>query len=142
LLNASAAAFAKQASEEKMGLRRRIAFVVDDEDIIASTLELILISQGFDARSFVDPVDALRAAQSVSPVLLVTDVVMPKMNGIELANEIRQQYPDCRVLLSSGHGSTSELLLAANVQGHPFEILAKPVHPELLLEKIKLLFGD
>lgn len=125
-----------------MGPHRRIAFVVDDEDLIASTLELILISQGFDARSFMDPLDALRAAQTVSPVLLLTDVVMPKMNGIELANQIRQQWPLCRVLLSSGQGSTNELLAAARLQGHHFEMLAKPVHPDVLLEKIKLLFGD
>jgi DNA-binding response OmpR family regulator len=58
-------------------INRLIAFVVDDGNVIASTLELILIKQGFDARSFVDPVDALRAAQSTSPDLLLTDVVIP-----------------------------------------------------------------
>jgi CheY-like chemotaxis protein len=67
---------------------------------------------------------------------------MPKMNGIELANQIRQLCPNCRVLLSSGQGSTNELLAAASLQGHHFEILAKPVHPELLLEKIRHFFGD
>lgn len=127
----------------RMSLHKRwIAFVVDDEDLIASTLELILISQGFDARSFVDPVDALRAAQSASPDLLMTDVVMPNMTGIELAIQIRQLCPDCKILLSSGQIVTSELLAAAGLQGHQFEILPKPVHPNDLLETIAKLFKD
>ena len=109
---------------------KRIAFVVDDEGIIASTLELILISHGFDARSFVDPHDALSAAQSALPDLLFTDVMMPQMNGIELAVQLRRSCPNCRVLLSSGQPATSELLADAEAAGHHFEILAKPVHPK------------
>jgi CheY-like chemotaxis protein len=60
---------------------RLIAFGLDDENLVASTLELILIHRGFDARSFVDPVEALRAAQSTVPDLLFSDVVMPRMTG-------------------------------------------------------------
>ena len=65
---------------------RSIAFVVDDEDVIASTLELILLSEGFEARSFVDPHDALVASQTSTPDLLLTDVLMPGINGIELGD--------------------------------------------------------
>ncbi|MGA2730465.1 MAG: response regulator [Terracidiphilus sp.] len=121
-------------------VNRRTAFVVDDENIIASTLELILISEGFNARSFVDPLDALNAAQSVSPDLLLTDVIMPNINGIELAIQIRQLCPDCKILLSSGQVMTNDLLVAAGLQGHHFEVLAKPVHPRDLLETIERLF--
>jgi DNA-binding NtrC family response regulator len=123
----------------RKGLNRTV-FVVDDEPVIASTLELILMSQGFATRSFVDPLDALEAAQSVPPHLLVTDVVMPNMNGIELAILIRERCPECKVMLSSGQIVTSELLEAAGLQGHHFEILAKPVHPKVLLEAIERLF--
>ncbi len=119
---------------------KRIAFVVDDEGIIASTLELILISHGFDARSFVDPHDALSAAQSALPDLLFTDVMMPQINVIELAVQLRRSCPNCRVLLSSGQPATSELLADAEAAGHHFEILAKPVHPKTLIEKIEELF--
>lgn len=115
---------------------------MDDEDLIASTLELILLSKGFEARSFVDPLDALSAANSVVPNLLLTDVVMPKLGGIELAIQIKQLHPDCKVLLSSGHNVTSEQLAKASSQGHEFSILVKPVQPETLLAKIEELLAD
>ena len=121
---------------------RSIVFVVDDESIIASTLELILISSGFDARSFVDPLEALQAAESASPDLLLTDVVMPNLTGIQLAIKVQDLRPSCKVLLSSGQTVTAELLDAACLQGHHFEILAKPVHPVDLLEKITEMFGQ
>jgi DNA-binding NtrC family response regulator len=108
--------------------------------MIASTLELILISGGFDARSFVDPVDALRVAHAVAPDLLLTDVIMPRVNGVELAIQIRQLCPDCKVLLYSGQIVTNDLLVAASLDGHNFEILPKPVHPKNLLETIEKLF--
>jgi len=122
-------------------VKRWTVFVVDDENVIARTLELILITQGFDARSFVDPLDAFQAAQNVSPDLLLTDVIMPNMNGIELAIQIKQLCPDCKILLSSGQLVTSELLVEAGLHGHHFEILPKPVHPKVLLETIGKLLG-
>ena len=121
---------------------RSIVFVVDDESIIASTFELILISSGFDARAVVDPLVALQAAESASPDLLLTDVVMPNLTGIQLAIKVQDLRPSCKVLLSSGQTVTAELLDAARLQGHHFEILAKPVHPVDLLEKITEMFGQ
>jgi CheY-like chemotaxis protein len=64
------------------------------------------------------------------------------MSGIDLAVQIRQSYPNCRVLLSSGQPATSELLAQAREAGHQFDILAKPVHPETLIEKIEELFRE
>jgi DNA-binding response OmpR family regulator len=116
-------------------LKRRV-FVVDDENVIASTLELILMSQGFDARSFADPIAALNASQSEAPDLLITDVMMPKMTGIELAVQIRKNCPGCKVLLFSGQVSIVHLLAQAEADGHDFVLVAKPIHPAVLIEKI------
>lgn len=116
-----------------------IAFVVDDENIIASTLELILIAQGFDARSFVDPLDALAAAHVETPQLLITDVMMPNMNGIELAIQVAQLCPECKILLFSGQAATHDLHAEAKARGHDFNLLAKPVHPNMLLQTIREL---
>jgi FixJ family two-component response regulator len=111
-------------------------FVVDDENVIASTLELILRSHGFDAHSFADPIAALAAAQLKSPDLLITDVIMPQMNGVELAIRIKEDCPGCRVLLFSGQGSIVDLLVEAKAAGHNFVLVNKPVHPAVLIEAI------
>jgi DNA-binding NtrC family response regulator len=122
-------------------LKRRV-FIVDDENIIASTLELILLSQGFDAHSYADPLAALMAAQSKSPDLLITDVIMPEMNGIELAVRIRQSCPACKVLLVSGQISIINLLAQAGVEGQDFAFVNKPVHPQVLIEKINEILEE
>jgi len=121
---------------------RTVAFVVDDEDVIASTLELILLSRGFAVRSFVDPTDAAEAARNEKPDFLLTDVMMPTVHGIDLAIKMREINPECCVLLFSGQASTSDLLAKASEEGHCFEILAKPVHPLELLSKIAELLGE
>lgn len=62
------------------------------------------------------------------------DVMLPQMNGIELAGILKENYPSCRVLLISGHPGTSELLNDARSHGSSFEILAKPLHPTFVLD--------
>jgi DNA-binding NtrC family response regulator len=115
-------------------------FVVDDEPVIASTLAAILQMNGFSAKFFTCPLDALAAARLKAPDLLISDVAMPGISGIELAIQVRAQYPACKVLLFSGQAATMDLLEDARVQGHDFDLLLKPVPPtELLLEVGKML---
>lgn len=120
---------------------RLVAYVVDDEEVIASTLELILVAKGFNARSFVDPLEALKQAESAAPDLLITDVMMPEMNGIELAIQVTQRHPHCKILLFSGHASAEDLYSNAKSKGYDFELLTKPVHPNTLIQRISELFG-
>ncbi len=112
-------------------------FVVDDEEVIASTLGMILLQGGFRARSFSKPLEALQAARLEAPDLLIADVVMPLLSGIELAILVREHCPDCKVLLFSGKAATAYLLEDARADGHEFELLSKPVHPSDLLAKIR-----
>jgi len=112
-------------------------FVVDDEYFIASTLASILSLQGFDAFSFTEPLEALRAARNEAPDLLISDVVMPLVSGIELAVRVLQLCPNCKILLFSGEAATSSMLEIARTNGHNFEVLTKPVHPSDLLSKIR-----
>jgi FixJ family two-component response regulator len=125
-----------RAGEHLTEAKRSVVFVVDDESVVASTLEIILLSHGYDTRSFFDPLDALKAAQSVAPTILLADVMMPSMNGLELAIEMRKLYPACKVLLFSGHTGTARLFANAKADGCDFELLTKPVHPVVLMDKI------
>lgn len=116
-----------------------LVFVVDDEPVIASSLAMILTRCGFDARFFTEPHKALLATQAEPPDLLITDVVMPVLSGVELAIRVRKTCPNCKVLLFSGQARMREFLAAARAEGHEFEVLSKPVHPSDLLQKIQSL---
>jgi CheY-like chemotaxis protein len=112
-------------------------FVVDDEEIIASTTTAVLELNGYEVRSFVNPLEALEAARAVKPDLVIADVVMPGLSGIDLVIQLKELCPTCKVLLLSGQVQTADLLEAARQQGHDFEVLAKPIHPTDLLARIK-----
>ncbi len=120
--------------EEPAKLR---VFVVDDERVISTTLAAILRSEGYAADGFMNPMEALKAAETSQPDILITDVMMPQLNGVDLGIQFKTRYPGCRVLLFAGQGATPELLREARSQGHEFEILAKPMHPKDLLDAIK-----
>jgi CheY-like chemotaxis protein len=111
--------------------------VVDDERRIADTLVIILNQNGFDASAVYTGTDAVDRARSSRPDLVISDVIMPDMNGIEAAIQIRKILPACRILLFSGQAATADLLEKARAEGHEFDILAKPVHPQDLLAKLR-----
>jgi DNA-binding response OmpR family regulator len=112
-------------------------FVVDDEHIIASTVATILQINGFSATSFTNPLQALSSARLESPDLLSSDVVMPEMSGIDLALRIREECPNCTVLLFSGQAATRDLLAHARHLGKDFRLLLKPIHPTDLLCEVR-----
>jgi DNA-binding response OmpR family regulator len=118
-------------------LKQPRVFVVDDENVIASTVAMILRQQGFDAVSFCEPVKALEAAVVEAPDLLISDVVMPVLSGIDLAIKIQELCPDSKILLFSGQAATGYMLEAARAAGHDFELLSKPIHPKDLLIRIR-----
>ena len=115
--------------------------VVDDELLVASSLAIVLRNQGFDASFFTDPVQAIQAARYYAPDLLISDVSMPVLSGIELALKVKKQCPTCKVLLLSGHPDTADLLTASRATGHTFEVLPKPIHPTALLGEIQAILG-
>jgi CheY-like chemotaxis protein len=87
-----------------------------------------------------DGEEALETALLMPPELLITDVMLPGMSGIELAIQMRRIFPDCRVLLFSGQAATSDLLASAARDGHQFTLLTKPVYPTDLLRRVSESF--
>ena len=111
--------------------------VVDDERVIADTLAIILNKAGFDAAAVYTGTAAVERARTTRPDLVISDVIMPDMNGIDAAINIRSFLPGCKILLFSGKAETADLLKDARERGHEFDILAKPVHPDDLLAKLR-----
>jgi CheY-like chemotaxis protein len=130
----------EQRIQDGVAMQEQVkVYVVDDEPVIASTLAAILNSSGFRAMAFTGPSEALQAAEAGGPALLISDVVMPGMSGIDLAIRLKAICPACKILLFSGQAATADLLEAAGRQGHNFTVLSKPVHPKDLLVAIQRL---
>jgi CheY-like chemotaxis protein len=122
---------------EPIPSKRRV-IVVDDERLIANTLAIILTNAGYDARAVFSGEQLVELLESFQPEVLIADVVMPGMTGIEAAIATRNKLPKCNILLFSGQAITADLMEQARTQGHEFELLAKPVHPSDLLAKLHL----
>jgi DNA-binding NtrC family response regulator len=116
-----------------------VVFVVDDEVVISKSLAMILEGHGYVARFFTDPIEALKHVEIDPPDLLISDAVMPRLSGVDLAIQVKAHVSDCKILLFSGQATTAHLLDRAAEQGHDFTLLAKPVHPFDLLREIERL---
>src|SRR5579862_379868 len=86
--------------------KQAVILVVDDEKVIADTLSIILRKNGFEVMTAYDAPSALKLAAKLTPDLLISDVVMPKMSGIDLAITMKNTAPACKVLLFSGQAAT------------------------------------
>jgi CheY-like chemotaxis protein len=111
--------------------------VADDEPVIADTLAMILNQSGFEARAVYSGERALELAATFAPEMLISDVIMADLNGIDAAIRIQALLPGIKILLFSGQAATADLLEKARARGYEFEILAKPVHPQDLLKKLR-----
>lgn len=111
--------------------------LVDDQRLIVETLSEILEVEGFDVVAAYDGWHALEIAARFRPDHLLTDVLMPRMNGVELAIAMRNLYPSINILLFSGQAGISDILTEAEKRGFHFEIVAKPIHPRKLVEHLK-----
>jgi CheY-like chemotaxis protein len=115
---------------------KRRVIVVDDEEKIATTLAIILNQAGFEARAVFSGEQVVELLDSFQPEMMIADVVMPVMTGIEVAIAVRSKLPNCKILLFSGQAATADLLEQAKTHGHEFEIVTKPIHPTDLLAKL------
>ena len=115
---------------------RPTILVVDDERLIANTLGEILEGAGYAVTIAYDGWQALKLASRLKPDYLLTDVLMPQMNGVDLAIAITKVHSHTRILLFSGHVGTSAILEQGRKRGYEFQVLGKPIHPEALLKRI------
>jgi CheY-like chemotaxis protein len=111
--------------------------LVEDEAGVRKLLREVLLRSGYTVLEARDAPDALRkVAAHPGPVgLLLTDVVMPRMSGVELARRLRGQRPGVKVLYISGYADNESLPQEGLERGEAF--LQKPFTPDLLLDKMR-----
>jgi CheY-like chemotaxis protein len=118
----------------------RKILIVDDEAAVADSLRLIFSNRGYEVRAVYSAEQAIEVLAEWQPDLAIVDVMLPRMNGIQLASILKSNYPECRILLISGHPGTADLLNDAQQRGNTFEILAKPLHPTFILDMVSGLW--
>lgn len=129
-------AFASRRGSSRFDDQPKI-IVIDDEALIAETVVEILQGEGFDAISVSSGDSAVELAKTVRPSVVLSDVMMPGLNGIETGIKIREIVPNCKIILFSGQAATVNLLEEARKSGHVFDILAKPIKPDHLISVIR-----
>jgi len=110
--------------------------VVDDEPLVADTLGLIFSRRGFECKVVYSGEAALAQAHDFAPSLVLLDIHMPGLSGLDVARSLAASHPECRMLIMTGY--YSKLREARELSGilqHPMEFAIKPVQPEALLEQ-------
>ena len=113
-------------------------FLVEDEPIVRSMASQVLREQGYTVLESTNGVEALRVAEeraSEELHLLLTDVVMPLMGGRDLAELLRTQHPETRVLFTSGY--TGEAVLRPDPLLSGTDFIQKPFTPATLALKVR-----
>ena len=125
-------------SSEQDGPAGRI-LVVEDDLVTARFVTQILRGHGFDVTQAADPVVALKLAATQPWDLVLTDVEMPGMTGLELLGALRRAAPDLAVIVMTAHASLDYAMGA--LRNSADEFLQKPVKPDHLLTIVTALVG-
>jgi CheY-like chemotaxis protein len=127
----------RQESSLEPQKKRPKILVVDDQKLVVDTIAEILEGAGFEVAVACDAWTALEMAASFQPDRMLSDVLMPGMNGVELAIAVRKMYPSLKILLFSGQAGISEILDGAAERGYKFDVIPKPIHPRKLIQRIR-----
>ena len=119
-----------------MSPQQRTVLIVDDDSQIVGLVERMLRPQGVKVVSAARSSEAIRVFESEPVDLLISDVMMPEMDGGKLAERLLKLRPEARVLLISGQGKEPAVCKLPNVR-----FLRKPFFPSTLLDMVKELMA-
>lgn len=115
-----------------------LILVVDDEPSIRRLAMRALLEEGFDVLGAGDGEQALEIVDAGGVSVLVSDVVMPRLNGVQLMERLARSHPELPVVLMSGYAAPE---LAAMGIAAPCALLAKPFTPDRLVEEVRRCLG-
>ncbi len=114
--------------------------IVDDDQIQAEALVRVLRLEGLDAEAATSGADALEAMDRRVPDLVLTDLKMPRMDGLELFKEIRGRVPDLPVMIVTAHGTIETAIEAVRMGVRDF--IQKPIYAEELIHRFRQVFRE
>ena len=112
----------------------RVYLVDDDRGMVSSTSQWLSLS-GIKIQAFADPTALMKVVKSGHPCVVVSDIRMPGINGMELMKLIMGRDPSIPVILITGHGDIP--LAVEAMKSGAFEFMPKPFSPEELLETVR-----
>ena len=128
------------AAGPQVSLMKQRVLVIDDDRLVADTLNLIFQASGYDSQAAYSAADGLAQARTFSPGLLLCDVTMPEESGLQLAEKMRLEMPDCKLIMLTAYASnTVKVEQYISQSKRPFKLLNKPCRPELLLREAQIL---
>jgi len=113
--------------------------VVDDDDIVAKSIELSLRRQGFNVLIAHTGVEGLKTARRAPPDLIILDVIMPGMDGFEVCRQLREDplLSDIPVLFLTARGKTEDKIAGFRVGADDY--LSKPFNLEEMILRVKAI---
>ncbi len=114
--------------------------LVDDEAEFVSTVAERLRIRNIDVQVATDGEEALACIEARRPQVVVLDVMMPGMSGLEVLKNIKQNYPEVHVILLTGRGSTREGVDGMHLGAYDY--MVKPVQIEELIKKMSEVIGS
>lgn len=110
-------------------------FLVDDEPRLLAVLSESVATLGVEVKSFTSPAKCLEELASSPCSLLITDITMPEMNGLELLQEVHSIRPFLPVIVITGFGDVP--LAVRSLKEGAFDFIEKPIEEEAFLERVK-----
>lgn len=128
-----------KTSSKKDEIQKSKILVVEDEFGLQEIFRDIFAMEGYEVKVAVDGIDGFEAYKQFNPDLVFTDVVMPKMSGLELIRKIREINPDIKVIYISGFFGIRRLKqeLDEDVARFGYPTLAKPFKTSIMLELVR-----
>ncbi|MCJ7558376.1 MAG: response regulator [Gammaproteobacteria bacterium] len=127
--------------------------IIDDEGDVRDALALVLGRAGFDVRSAEDGESGIEACREHLPDVIITDMIMPKLDGAQLIRQIKSEQPTAKIVAISGGGHfgpaayqpsaiTTHAFLAAATAAGADRVLTKPFDAEDIVEAVRSLLPD
>jgi YesN/AraC family two-component response regulator len=123
-----------------MSEKRIEILVVDDEEMMRELLEDVLTMEGYTVATAEDGKAALACVKELSPLLMISDIKMPRMNGFELLKTVKERFPDVRVIMMTGYSDDFTVKDALRLNAD--EYIIKPFNTQDITDVVKSVLGD